>query len=128
METIIKELKNYLEFSRKKNNFIKDEDYIFNKNLADRVGILLSVYEELKEKAKKCEYYEMVADELYKNSISKDKIKAKIEEIENMTLVEIAEKVEGHTFYLSLEGLSEGKKIASYFLQSLLEEKETNNG
>lgn len=38
--------------------------------------------EELKEKSKKCEYYEMVADELYKNSIIKDKIKAKIEELE----------------------------------------------
>ena len=38
--------------------------------------------EELKEKSKKCEYYEMVADDLYKNSINKDKIRDKIKELE----------------------------------------------
>lgn len=68
--------------------------------------------------------YEETYNYIKENYISKDKIKAKIEEVENMTLVEIAEKVEGHTYYLSLDGLSEGKKIASYFIQSLLEEKE----
>ena len=40
--------------------------------------------EELKEKTKKCEYYEMVADELYKNSVSKDKIKEILEIEENI--------------------------------------------
>lgn len=43
--------------------------------------------DKVKEKYKKCEYYEMVADELYKNSISKDKIRNKIKELEdNMIL------------------------------------------
>lgn len=53
----------------------------------DMIQGLLDLYNKEKEKNKKCEYYEMVADELYKNSISKDKIKNKIEDLEdNMIL------------------------------------------
>ena len=77
--------------------------------------------EELNKSDTSKEQSSMKYYSLYKGLV--DKIKAKIEELANMTLVEIEEKVERHTFYLSLEGLSEGKKVASYFLQSLLEKE-----
>ena len=63
-----------------------------------------------KEKNKKSEYYEMVADELYKNSISKDKIRNKIEVIQKRI------KEETRTdFLITL-------KILENELQELLEE------
>ena len=52
--------------------------------------------EELKEKTKKCEYYEMVADELYKNSVSKDKIKEILEieeKIDNEKLLSLLQTI-----------------------------------
>ena len=67
--------------------------------------------EELKEKTKKCEYYEMVADELYKNSVSKDKIKAKIEEVK--------EDIKYSANPLSIDNSKFGIKV----LQSLLEKE-----
>lgn len=44
----------------------------------DLIETVLAYISELEEKSKKCEYYEEVADTLYKNSINKDKIRAKI--------------------------------------------------
>ena len=67
--------------------------------------------EELKENTKKCEYYEMVADELYKNSVSKDKIKAKIEELK--------EDIKYSANPLSIDNSKFGIKV----LQSLLEKE-----
>ena len=67
--------------------------------------------EELKDKTNKCEYYEMVADELYKNSVRKDKIKAKIE----------IRKEEKENCKDSIEEKYLLREI--YVLQSLLEEE-----
>ena len=59
-------------------DFNLEEHQKHNRYLA--IQGLLDLYNKEKEKNKKCEYYEMVADELYKNSISKDKIREKIED------------------------------------------------
>ena len=67
--------------------------------------------EELKEKTKKCEYYEMVADELYKNSVSEDKIKAILEELQ--------EDIKYSANPLSIDNSKFGIKV----LQSLLEKE-----
>lgn len=67
--------------------------------------------EELKEKTKKCEYYEIVADELYKNSVSEDIIKAKIEELQ--------EDIKYSANPLSIDNSKFGIKV----LQSLLEKE-----
>ena len=75
--------------------------------------------EELKENTKKCEYYEMVADELYKNSVSKDKIKAKIEEVD-IQLQKLKDGLTGRkTNFVNKNMLFAQKKV----LQSLLEKE-----
>ena len=83
-----------------------------NKGLKDKIDEQSKEIEELKEKTKKCEYYEMVADELYKNSVSKDKIKAKIEELQD--------DIKYSANPLSIDNSKFGIKV----LQSLLEKEE----
>lgn len=100
-----------------------------NKGLKDKIDEQSKEIEELKEKTKKCEYYEMVADELSKeieelkkykegykllnygldNYISKDKIKQKIEELKKII------EFEKPTY-------EEELKYAIEVLQSLLKE------
>lgn len=73
-----KEVENAIDYLSK---YIKWETY-GERNLENDIETLLSYISELEEKSKKCEYYEEVADTLYKNSINKDKIRDKIKELE----------------------------------------------
>lgn len=77
---ITKQLQQFIKKGGRKLTFYDNENCVI---AYENLGILLSYIEELEEKCKKCEYYEEVADELYKNSINKDKIRDKIKEVCN---------------------------------------------
>ena len=94
-----------------------------NKGLKAKIDEQQKEIEELKEKTKKCEYYEMVADELYKNSVSKDKIKAKIEP--KLKELDKNMKKEWQEYGNSRE--FQDMEDEWNFLQSLLEEYEYND-
>ena len=64
-------------------------DMMFGTGYADKevqsaIDKVIEYIEELEKENNKCEYYESVADALYKDSISKDKIRDKIKEYKNL--------------------------------------------
>lgn len=71
----IEESKNLLGWVSLNKLYIDTHNECDYHNIHTAIEILLIAYEKEKKKNKKCEYYEMVSDELYKNSISKDKLK-----------------------------------------------------
>lgn len=81
IEEAIKYIKNDIEIDKDTASWFENGNMTKEQieESIDAYETLLTAYEKEKEKNKKCEYFEMVADELYKNSISKDKIKALIE-------------------------------------------------
>lgn len=121
-EEIIKDLKNFIALAQKEENFIYYSEYKFDNELAERVQILLDLYNKEKEKNKKLTDEYLIqrdlinAEFLNENYISKDKIKEKIEELEK-------EKSK-YTGYKGLEfsrtGLINAQKLV---LQELLEER-----
>lgn len=77
MEEDIKVLEEYIEALRHPMPF-----KYTNEQKAQAIENLINRNKELEEKAYKKEYYEEVADELYKNSIPKSKVREKIKELE----------------------------------------------
>lgn len=115
-EEIIKDLKNFIAFAQKEENFIYYSEYKFDNELAERVQGLLDLYQKEKEKNKElekeldiCNDCETAQSIAILNSISKDKIKAKIEEY--------CEKMQKENEHVNCYD------YAVYFLQELLEEE-----
>lgn len=63
-------------------NFLTDTE---KEKWQETIDTVLDYIEELEKKSKKCEYFEEVADVLYKDSINKQKIRDKIEELKKQT-------------------------------------------
>lgn len=82
IEEIIKDLKIYISFANKKENFSKEEEFIYHKNIADRISILLTAYEKEKEKNKIFKEDSMtkeqaieIIDNMYQNRCKEREIK-----------------------------------------------------
>lgn len=98
-EEIIKGLKNFINFSSKKENFSKDTEFAFYNALAERIQELLDLYKQEKEKNKVIELFRkdmssvveivcMRKEDFERNYesdyISKDKIREVIEKSHNV--------------------------------------------
>lgn len=100
IEEDIKDIKKYISFTSKRENFSHDTDWNWNKDLANKIEHILSDYkrvlkenEELKRKNKTLEellqgnlyelykYYKELADTYQGNCIPVQKVKDKIEEL-----------------------------------------------
>lgn len=80
----------YNEEKTKNKKLDMENQALYESINCDDKNMLERLYKEEKEKSKKCEYYEMVADELYKNSIGKDKIKEIADDYDTKGYIEIA--------------------------------------
>lgn len=80
IEEDIKDIKKYISFTSKRENFSHDTDWNWNKDLANKIEHVLSDYKRL---LKENEEYSKQLDLDYvdKNYISKQKIKDEIEEL-----------------------------------------------
>ena len=88
VEEAVENLKKYISFSEKECNFPSIWDWNWHMELANDVETLLTAYEKEKEKNKELtdEYLvqrDLINPDFLKDYIHKDKIKAKIEELEN---------------------------------------------
>ena len=98
IEETTENLKKYISFSEKECNFPSTWDWNWHKDLANDIETLLTAYEKEKEKREKLEYEALEAKEYIKRLKEchlqfgeitekkrwKDKIKAKIEELEKL--------------------------------------------
>ena len=127
IEEDIKDIKKYISFTSKRENFSHDTDWNWNKDLANKIEHILSDYKKVLKENEELNYKlhsKKIALEIYNRYIPKSKVKDKIEELKQ-------ERDETYTKFLggnrTDENLStRGKMIEGGIkvLQELLEESE----
>ena len=129
IEEDIKDIEKYISFTSKRENFSHDTDWNWNKDLANKIEHILSDYkrvlkenEELKFKERSriigeygdAEIHDVINKTLSNDYISVQKVKDKIEELQNGPL-----KInENNKYYYETEAYN---KIIIQVLQELLE-------
>ena len=84
IEEDIKDIKKYISFTSKRENFSHDTDWNWNKDLANKIEHVLSDYERALKENEELNYKlhsKKIALEIYNRYIPKSKIKAKIEQL-----------------------------------------------
>ena len=80
----MKDIDNYISFANKAENFSDINEYLHCKELARRMKGLLDLYQQEKEKNKELlKEYNKKLNADWEDAISKDKIREKIESIDN---------------------------------------------
>ena len=131
MEEDIKDIKKYISFTSKRENFSHDTDWNWNKDLANKIEHILSDYKRVlqeneKLKAKLLDTLEgqkIIKEEtpqyIKENYILKEKVKDKIEELKNISNTEELEDIMNRKNYTISE-------LVQYILQELLAERKEN--
>ena len=131
IEEDIKDIKKYISFTSKRENFSHDTDWNWNKDLANKIEHILSDYKRVlqeneKLKAKLLDTLEgqkIIKEEtpqyIKENYILKEKVKDKIEELKNISNTEELEDIMNRKNYTISE-------LVQYILQELLAERKEN--
>ena len=85
IEEDIKDIKQYISFTSKRENFSHDTDWNWNKDLANKIEHVLSDYERALKENEELNYKlhsKKIALEIYNRYIPKSKVEEKIEEIQ----------------------------------------------